>query len=82
MFHPEKKYSGNFRAATGFKASYRLNAAFTRARQDAHGKSDGQYDAAVPLNEHPQAMRLFMIELLEQLNKGRDCSKGGRVEGP
>lgn len=75
MLHSEKKYPGNFSVASGFKASDRLNAAFTSARHVAHDKSGGQYDAAVPLNQHPQAMRLFLTELLEQLTKAASAPR-------
>lgn len=71
MFHPEKKYPSNSGPTSGFRASGKLNAAVTQALQDAQAQSGGAHDAAVRLNEHPQLMRLFLSEFLEQLNKGR-----------
>lgn len=81
MFHPEKKYPGNSMTATGFKASDSLNAAFNHARKNAQAKSGGPRDAAVRLNEHPQVMRLFMAELLAQLDKDGVSKKAARIDG-
>lgn len=81
MAYPEKKYPDNMRTATGFKASDKLNAAFTHARQDAHAKSGEPYDGAMRLDDHPQVMQLFMTELLEQLGKGGEPKSAARIGG-
>ena len=81
MAQPAQKYLKDTRTATGFKASSKLNAAFTQARQDAHAKAGGTCDDALRLSDHPQTMRLFMTELLEHLDKGAEPEKAARIDG-